>query len=236
MNLTEIGEVFWTNQDIINEIDNFLELYSKRPIKQNAGGMTSMHCFATYFILKKINKPFIIESGSWKGQSTWLIENTCPNSEVLTIEPILERLIYKSSKVKYIRNDWTTLRLENTNETICFFDDHQNAVNRIRHAVENGYKHLIFEDNYPIGQGDCVSLKQTFIKNNEDTEFIKKHIKIYYEFPPVFKHEYTRWGDLWDDKYPTKSPLLIPNKNNEKYRIFYDESRDYTWISYVELY
>ena len=25
MNLTEIGEVFWTNQDIINEIDNFIQ-------------------------------------------------------------------------------------------------------------------------------------------------------------------------------------------------------------------
>ena len=233
--LTEIGQVSWNNTDIINELDNFLKIYNKKPIAKNIGGMTSPHCFATYFLLKYLNKPYIIESGCWKGQSTWLIENTCPNSKLLCIEPQLNRLIYRSNKAQYTKNDWTTLTLTNTDNTLCFFDDHQNAVDRIKHAVKNGYKYLIFEDNYPIGQGDCVSLKQTFSQNNEDTEFIKKHIKIYYEFPPVFKHKYTRWKDLWDNNYPTKEPLLTPNKDNECYRIFYEESRDYTWIAYVEL-
>ena len=53
--------------------------------------------FATFFILKKLNPSFVIESGVFRGQSTWLIENALPNSEILSIDIDL-------SKRKYISN------------------------------------------------------------------------------------------------------------------------------------
>lgn len=48
-------------------LDDFLNIYVNRPIKDNKGGMNSVHCFATYFLLKNKNLPNIIESGIWKG-------------------------------------------------------------------------------------------------------------------------------------------------------------------------
>ncbi len=233
----EIGNVEWNNNDIINEIDNFLKIYDNRPLKTNKGGMSSIHCFATFFILKKINKAFIVESGVWKGQSTYLIEKTCPNSELMCIEPIPSRILYKSKNAKYTINDFSTLNIINPTDTICFFDDHQNAVNRIKQAVQKGIKNLIFEDNYPVGQGDCISLKQTLELNNEDSKYIREHIKIYYEFPPLFIKEYTRWNTKWN-LYPTKQPIFNEINNElitKKYNIFHEDATDYTWISYVEL-
>ena len=41
-------------------------------------------------------------------------------------------------------------------------------------------------------------------------------------------------GDAWDEKYPTPEPLLTTN-DNEKYPVFFNEKKDYTWICYIEL-
>ena len=76
----------WKNDEIIKSLDTFQKIYESRPIKNNIGGMLFPHMFATYFILKKINPPFIIESGVFKGQSTWLIEKTLPDSKILSID------------------------------------------------------------------------------------------------------------------------------------------------------
>ena len=44
----------------------------------------------------------------------------------------------------------------------CFFDDHQNAYKRLQQCKWFGFRHVVFEDNYPSGQGDSYSLKQAF--------------------------------------------------------------------------
>ena len=235
-----IGEEKWNKQVILSMIDDFLELYKKRPLVNNQGGMLSQHCLATYIFVKTLNPKYIIESGIFEGQSTWLLENTCPNSKIISIDPRLDYRKYISPTVEYKTEDWSLIDFSNIDisNTICFFDDHQNAVERIKSAVNRGFKYLIFEDNYPIGKGDCISLKQRLSINDETQEFLKKHIKIYYEFPPVFKNEYTRWGDLWDNNnYPTKEPIFDKlDSTNMNYKVFSDDAHNYTWIAYVELY
>tara|TARA_X000000368_G_C23007382_1_gene701855 strand:- start:16 stop:729 length:714 start_codon:yes stop_codon:yes gene_type:complete len=236
MKPVKIGNAPWTRKDLLESLDEFMELYKKRPIVNNRGGMGAPHCFATYFMMKYLNKPFIIESGVWKGQSTWLIENTCPNAKLLCIDPNLYYRNYISKKAEYTNIDWKKLDIKNTENTLCFFDDHQNALERVQSAIKRGFKHLIFEDNYPIGQGDCVSLKQLLEEDNDTSNFLKEHIEIYCEFPPVFKRKKTRWGDNWDDEnYPTENPLFNQLENNEKYKLFYDDAAGYTWIAYVKL-
>ena len=50
-------------EDVKSCINEFLELYEKRPIENNAGGMSSSHLFWTWYVLKKLNPKNIIESG-----------------------------------------------------------------------------------------------------------------------------------------------------------------------------
>ena len=45
----EKGNISWNNDSIINELDNFISVYEKRPIKNNKGGMQFSSMF--YFIL-----------------------------------------------------------------------------------------------------------------------------------------------------------------------------------------
>ena len=123
------------------------------------------HMFAMYYMLKKIKPDFIVESGIFKGQSTWLIEKTLPEAKILSIDIDLNQREYisKSKNVIYsnddfINHDYSYL----PDNSLVFFDDHQNALERIFAAYSFGFRHIIFEDNYPKLQGDCYSLKKIY--------------------------------------------------------------------------
>ena len=96
----------WKNEELLNELKTFKKIYDSRPIKENTGGMLFPHMFAVYFILKKIKPSFIIESGVYKGQSTWLIENTLPESKILSIDIDLSKRQYFSKKAEYSNLDF----------------------------------------------------------------------------------------------------------------------------------
>lgn len=248
-----MNKIKWDPVDQISYLNEFLELYNSRPIKDNTGGMKSPHMFNAWYIIKILKPKYIIESGVWKGQGTWFFENASPNSSIISIDPHPEIREYTSSKAQYITDDFTGIdwnKLIDTKDAIIFFDDHQSCIPRIRHASENKFQYIIFEDNYPYNCGDCYSVKKILSKksyvidknnnrtwhsfNNNDYKFIIDLFDIYQEMPPIFKDAFTRWGDKWDNKYETPSPLLDLDKSDQ-YKIFYDERLDYTWICYIEL-
>ncbi len=162
-----IGKEF-DEDEIKKEIPNFYELYKKSPFKQNLGGMGASHMFACYFLLKKLNPSIVIELGVWKGGSTWLIENTLPNAKIISLDPNLKKQRYISKNAKYIKKDFGLLNWDKIpkEKTLIIFDDHQNALKRVKQAKKFGFKHLIFDDNNPpsyrIGNalGDFYSIKK----------------------------------------------------------------------------
>lgn len=142
-------------------IPEFLDLYSRKPITDNSGGMGFNHSFATWYMLRELQPSTVIESGVWKGHSTWLIERACPDAQLYPLDLNFSRLEYKSEKATYIqedfaRCDWSGIDPETT---VGFFDDHQNAYARLKELWWVGIRHAIFEDNFPCGQGDCYSLR-----------------------------------------------------------------------------
>lgn len=72
--LTSIGEPPWTREEIIDSLDEFSAIYADRPIQDNKGGMKAPHMFAVWFMTRKLSPDLIVESGIWRGQSTWLLE------------------------------------------------------------------------------------------------------------------------------------------------------------------
>ncbi len=267
--IREIGEPNWTRRDIIDSLKEFVDLYEQRPVKDNQGGMRFTHAFATYFMTRQINPACIVESGVWRGQGTWLLEKAAPNAKLICIDPTLRRRKYISPNATYLeddffQHDWDSLP---KNDTLLFFDDHQDAFKRVKYCIKHGFKHLIFDDNYSASLGDCYSLKKAFMvagfnpddvklplyrrikhkfftcrmqkdriaPNSDDAEYLKKHLKIYYEFPPIFKNRLTQWGNPWSDEvYPTEEPLFdsLPEYCQ---KIFRNESYSYLWICYAQL-
>lgn len=159
----EIGKPPWTRSEIAASLDEFARIYARRPIQDNQGGMKAPHMFATWFMVRKLSPDLIVESGVWKGQGTWMLETACPGARLVSIDLNLGYRRYISRKAVYSdkdfsEHDWS----EATDRSLAFFDDHQNACERLQQCKWFGFKNVIFEDNYPPQHGDCYSLKKAF--------------------------------------------------------------------------
>jgi len=273
----------WRRSEMRDSLEEFAALYKERPIRDNKQGMKSPHMFAVWFMARKVSPELVVESGILRGQSTWLLEQACPKATLVCLDPDLDKREYISDRAVYStrdfsEQDWAQI----SSRSLVFFDDHQNAYTRLQQCKWFGFKHVIFEDNYPPIRGDCYSLKKAFsgaglppeLRHQEenadsklwrkfqglarrvgvvstpgsdqncadevppnavDSKILKKNLAVYYEFPPVFKPEKTRWGDNWcTETYPTPEPLLeAPTKTADQ--VFLDEAVFYTWICYAKL-
>lgn len=160
-----IGQPAWTNQELVRELEAFAALYERRPIRDNTYGMKSPHLFYSWFVARRLQPTHIVESGVYKGLGTWMFEQAAPQAELTCIDPRLSQLEYRSTRARYQTEDFSHDRWKDLprDTTLLFFDDHQDAVQRLQLARRMGFRHAIFEDNYPASQGDCYSLKKAFM-------------------------------------------------------------------------
>ena len=81
----------FTDRDaMIAALPEFLELYDKRVanrVGRGAGGMRLEHSFAVWYTTKKLQPSAIIESGVFKGHSTWLFRHAAPKARIYSIDP-----------------------------------------------------------------------------------------------------------------------------------------------------
>ncbi|MDE6052400.1 MAG: hypothetical protein K2G55_01270 [Lachnospiraceae bacterium] len=245
------GDNIWALENIEREIEEFKEIYDNRPIIDNRGGMSSTHLFWSWYAMKTLKPQYIIESGVWKGQGTWLFEKACPNAQIFSIDINLNHREYISERVKYFSIDFSCIDwsfIKDKEKTVIFFDDHQNAYDRLMQMKFMGFQQALFEDNYPETEGDCYSLKKVLLgvgfeetdkiiipPNHAHSMYFKENVNTYFEFPPIYKTDHVRWGGVWDDvHYPTRKPIL-DKVDTEMQKILYAESKDYTWICFCKL-
>ena len=136
---------------LLNQLKIFLKLYKTKPIKNNFSGMKVEHCFALYCLLKKIKPKYVIESGIWKGQTTWLIKKTLKNVKLFSIDIDLSQKEIDFKDVDYLNKDITNYDWSkiNKDKTLIIFDDHVCFSERINFLIKNKFKHIIFDDNLP---------------------------------------------------------------------------------------
>ena len=244
-NISELNSYPQLNDTFIkNKMDDFLNIYKNRPIQNNHGGGLAVNLFDVYCAFTYVKPKYIIESGIFQGQGTWLLEQILPNSKIVSIDPFLEQRKYISNKVKYTTTDFLNFTNDNISkerakETIIYFDDHQDQYKRLMHAYNLGFKHLLFDDNYPEFRGKRHLTLQACLNNKADPGFyippnakedLFKAIKTYHIFKPIFK-----WTEpiTMEVSYIEQEPLFI--EYDEKYKIFYDSMHNYRWSTYVEL-
>lgn len=164
--------------DLINLLKEFKTIYEKRPIKNNLGGMLSTHMFYVWVTAKELKPKLIVDSGTYKGQSAWLLKEACPTAKIISFDPWVkyreiscEGVAYESCD--FSQYDWTGI----TDDSLVLFDDHQNAYTRLQQCKWFGFKNIIFEDNYPVTQGDCYSLKKIISCSGFRSEFLQKNSK-----------------------------------------------------------
>lgn len=251
----------WSEDEILKEVEVFKNLYEYRPIKKNTHGMKFQHMFATYFILKKLNPSYVIESGVLKGQSTWLIENTLPDCKILSIDINLSQREYISKKVKYSNIDFKNQDFSNIpKDTLVFLDDHVNHYERLQQAKFFNIKYIILEDNYRTGTGDFYTLNHAINKSGFNHSYTKLSLlKTFFIFSKeLIKKLFSKKHFIHSEKikfrlrdYPPnendfkniekniKTYFEFPNLSNmlsNKLELSKDELNSYNHLTYVELY
>jgi hypothetical protein len=148
--------------DIRRHVAEFVTIYERRPIRSNSGGMRFNHSFATWLMLRLLQPRFVIESGVWQGHSTWLIDQACPQTKIFCLDLDFSKLVYRSPHATYIQKDFTDCVWTDVDPAaaLCFFDDHQNAYQRLKDMHWASFKRAIFEDNFPSHGGDCYSIRK----------------------------------------------------------------------------
>jgi len=159
-----------------NSMDQeFLEMLKNKPFDSNQGGLSIHGQFALWTILKHINPTAIIESGVWKGASTWLIEQTCPKSTLTCIDPLFSKnrdnwYYYLSPRAKYQSLDFCADNFEyirDKKSCLVIFDDHQDVLPRLEHAQRLGFSKILLDDNYKslAGSHNTLYCYQHLIKD-----------------------------------------------------------------------
>ncbi|XBI94224.1 hypothetical protein VPH35_030910 [Triticum aestivum] len=171
--------VEWTSKDLLNGLEEFVPIYQTRPIKNNMHGMRFDHSFGLWFMARWLKPNLMIESGAFKGHSTWVLRQAMPNTRIISLTPrhpekyLKKGPAYVDGNCTYLAGkdfidfgsvDWEKLLMKhgisNPSKVLVFFDDHQNELKRLKQAHKAGFRHLIFEDNYDTGTGDHYSLRQ----------------------------------------------------------------------------
>ncbi|XP_066371126.1 uncharacterized protein [Miscanthus floridulus] len=171
--------VEWTSKDLLNGLEEFVPIYETRPIKNNMYGMGFDHSFGLWFMARWLKPDLMIESGAFKGHSTWVLRKAMPNTRIISLSPrhpekyLKKGPAYVDGNCTYLAGkdfvdfgsvDWGKLLrnhgISDPDKVLIFFDDHQSELKRLKQALKAGFKHLIFEDNYDTGTGDHYSLRQ----------------------------------------------------------------------------
>ena len=98
--------------DMQNSVSEFLDVYNSRPIKENAGGMGVNHSWALWYVLRQVNPSVVVESGVWKGHSTWLIHTALPNAKIYSFDVSGKSL----EKNKFKKSDLVNAKILNCRE------------------------------------------------------------------------------------------------------------------------
>ncbi|RRT71292.1 hypothetical protein BHM03_00041153 [Ensete ventricosum] len=141
--------VEWTPKDLLKGLEEFVPIYETRPIKNNMYGMGFDHSFGLWFMARWLKPDLMIESGAFKGHSTWVLRQAMPGTHIISLSPrhpekylkkgpayVDENCTYFAGKdfVDFGRVGWGSVMrkhgISDLSRVLVFFDDHQNQLKR----------------------------------------------------------------------------------------------------------
>lgn len=245
--ITSLGAVPWTRNDVAGDLDTFLPLFDRRPIRENQGGMRSVGLFNVWFLLNRLRPKSVLESGIWKGQSTWLIEETLPGADIVSIDINLPIREYISRRARYSDTDFLRIDMNalgwKSEGSLAFFDDHQDVIPRLRRCQALGIRHIILDDNYPEFLGARhVSAAAVLNDRNPDgtvryaaeRQWLLENTEAYYLCMPIFDY----LEPLTMEKSYIKEPSLLGRfdaSRHARYETYFRDLPEYRWTTYLKL-
>jgi hypothetical protein len=169
--------------------------------------------------------------------------------EFICLDPHPSLLGWKLSNATYSQLDFQDFDFSrfSIDNSLCFFDDHQNTLRRLQQMLWKGFKRAIIEDNYPeTNVGDCYSPRKALAgvglplgqakdgvgvaPTSAHNKELYANLKTYWEFPPLIREAKNRFGGDWTEVPIKREILANPNLSE-----FQEELSAYTHIAFVEI-
>ncbi len=174
----------------------FFALYPERPIHDNRGGSGYSDCFWLYTGARLLNPRLIVESGVYKGATSWLLREACPDARIYAFDVDLGQRVYRDDSIRYHEGDWTEIAIPEVESeaSLCLFDDHVNQARRVREAYERGFRRLLFDDDLPAetlyatGRPPVPTISMLFddaLQPGERIEWVHHGKRYHYVFDPA---------------------------------------------------
>jgi hypothetical protein len=137
------------NSDYLKILNNYRKIFKKSKIQNLEGGIGYNNGLFIFSFNKLLKTKFFVESGTYKGFSSYLIDRSSnPNQKIYSFDINLKQLEWKSKKIKYFENDITFFNQNiDWQDCIIFFDDHYSHYDRLLFSYKKKVKYLIFDDD-----------------------------------------------------------------------------------------
>ena len=218
----------------------WVEHLRNRPFVNN-NGMATDTAFYLYYWVRELAPRLIVESGTWRGFSTWVMREAAPEAKIISLDPIFALgycldttkigAVYWPSDLERMGTDFSCCGFEFMSkpmQSLILFDDHQNKIHRLQQAIQKGFRHIIFDDNNP-GQATHLTFFH-YLKDPSIRAWMEQVVERYEIFPP-----------LWDTQAGMRNETFVPGLNIPR-----DPAIDcldttgwprsgYTWLTYVKV-
>ncbi|WP_375455186.1 hypothetical protein [uncultured Methylobacterium sp.] len=138
-----------TSEDVLERTRDFWTLIPTAPVRQRRGGSGFNGALQLYVAMRALAPRTVIESGVFRGLTTWVIRQACPAATIHCHDPDLSGLQYRDANATYSTADWSQAdwsRLDPA-ATVAFFDDHVSQGRRVIEARRLGLTRLLFDDD-----------------------------------------------------------------------------------------
>ena len=127
----------------------FWALIPTAPVRQRRGGSGFNGALQLYVAMRALAPAAVIESGVFRGLTTWVIRQACPEATIHCHDPDLSNLQYRDPRAHYSNADWSTADWSqlDAGTTVAFFDDHVSQARRVVEARRLGLTRLLFDDD-----------------------------------------------------------------------------------------
>jgi hypothetical protein len=135
--------------DLPKLVREFWHLIPTCPVRQRQGGNGFNGALQIFAVARALRPDVVIESGVFRGLTTWVLRQACPQARLFCFDPVLDDLRYRDPRAQYNMQDWSEhdfaeLDLSNA---LAFFDDHISHARRTLEAHERGIRHVLFDDD-----------------------------------------------------------------------------------------
>ncbi len=135
--------------DVRALVGEFWDLIPRAPVRQRRGGSGFNGALQLFVLMRALEPDHVIESGVFRGLTTWVIRQARPDARIFCRDPDLSGLQYRDPGATYCTQDWSTADWSALDpaRTVAFFDDHVAQARRVVEARARGLTRLVFDDD-----------------------------------------------------------------------------------------